>query len=144
MQKTPPAPERDILQIKTSEIFPDPKLLIKRATRAEKLRAAKKMKKCFGTPLKVTPAPACSKYILLSDEVRLRAALMLGYKYVPCEIFEGALKREKFAFSDARILVNSVERAVETSRRAGIDAQFEKTDKDGDISMTVTVHRAHG
>lgn len=142
MQKTPFCAERDVRQIKTGSIFPDPRLLSKKSTRSERARIAARMKKCFGSPLKVAPAPACDQFILLSDEARFRAALSLGLKYVPCEIFESIPKREKFAFSDARILVNSVERAVETSRRAGIDAEIEKSDNNGEIRMSITVRKS--
>jgi|GEM_PF-1650713 len=136
------APERDIRQIRTDKIFPDPRIM-RKISRTEKARVAARVKKCFGAPLKVAPAPACEQFILLSDVERYRAALMLGYKYVPCEIFDGGMKREKFAFSDAKILINTVERAVETSRRAGINAEIESGERDGEYRMTVTVHKNH-
>ena len=134
--------ERDIRQIETKLICPNPRKRPAKHTRAEIRRAAAKMQKCFGAPLRVCPAPACELYMMLSDDVRLAAALSLGYKRVPCEIFdECVVSGAKISVSDPRYLLNSIESLVKTSVRAGIDAECVCSESVLSACAVVTVHK---
>lgn len=133
-------PEREIRQLPIEKICPDPRRTSEKIPKAELRRTAARMRKCFGAPIRVIPAPACDLYMLMADEKRFRAALTLGLKYVPCEIYEqSAVTRAKIALADPRFLVNSIFRLVETSRRAGIDAACVRGDSDGITTVTVKV-----
>ena len=142
MPKAQGAVEREIMQLPVEKLCPDPRKVRARMTRSELRRAAEKMKKCFGEPLPVCPAPASDQYMLLSDETRFRAALMLGYRCVPCEIYdEHIVSGAKFALSDPRFLFNSIEKLVSTSKRAGMDAEIVREDDYASASVVVTVHK---
>ena len=133
-------PEREIRQLPTDKICPDPRRAAEKISKSELRRAAARMKKCFGAPIRVMPAPACELYMLMSDEKRFRAALMLGLKYVPCEIYEeSAVSRAKIALSDPRFLINSIYRLVDTSRRAGIEAACVKAESGAITTLTVKI-----
>lgn len=133
-------PEREIRQLPVDKICPDPRRVAVKISKSELRRAAAHMRKCFGAPIRVSPAPACELYMLMSDEKRFRAALLLGLKYVPCEIYEeSVVSRAKIALSDPRFLINSIFRLVDTSKRAGIDATCERSDNGGTTTVTVTV-----
>ena len=80
--------ETEIKQIPTEDILPDPRKPLGKYTWRELAKLALKIKICFGAPLPVAPAPASNMYILLSDDKKLRAALLLGLNSVPCEIIE--------------------------------------------------------
>ncbi|MBQ0126161.1 MAG: hypothetical protein KBS59_07575 [Clostridiales bacterium] len=132
--------ERDIRQIPVNMICPNPTYQKKKPTRSELRRTCEKIRKCFGEPLKVCAAPAADMYMLTECDERFHAALLLGLKSVPCEIFDSSvLRTEKFAVSDPRFLFNSIERLVQTSSRAGINAScvLEKTDGETVISVKV-------
>lgn len=134
--------EREIRQLPVDAICPDPRHPALKISRSDVKRAAARIKKCFGAPLPVCPAPACDLYILTGDELRFRAALLLGYRSVPCEIFdENVVSVAKFGISDPKFLFNSIERLVSTSSRAGLDVKIEKTESETAASATVTVQK---
>lgn len=133
-------PEREIRQLPTDKICPDPRRTFTKISKSELRRTAAKMKKCFGAPIRVAPAPACELYMLKADETRFRAALLLGLKFVPCEIYEeSVVARAKVALADPRFLINSMIRLVETSRRNGIEAAYIKQDSGGVTTLTVKI-----
>ncbi len=138
-----PQNEREIRQIPVDMICPDPKKLKIKFTKGELRRETEKMKKCFGKPLPVCPAPACDLYMLVSDEIRFRAALTLGLKYVPCEIFdESVVSGAKISLGDPRFLFNSIDRLIQTSKRAGIDAESVSSEDEASASVIITVKKA--
>ncbi len=133
-------PEREIRQLPTDKICPDPRQTPTKISKSELRRTAAKMKKCFGAPIRVSPAPACELYMLKADELRFRAALLLGLKFVPCEIYEeSVVAHAKVALADPRFLINSIVRLVETSRRNGIEAAFVKQESSGVTTLTVKI-----
>lgn len=133
-------PEREIRQIPVDKICPDPRNTFPKASKSELRRAAAKMKKCFGAPIRVAPAPACELYMLKSDETRFRAALQLGLKFIPCEIYDdNVVSRSKIALVDPRFLVNSIMRLVETSRGSGIEAACVKQESGGITTIVVKI-----
>ena len=137
-----PQKEREIMQIPVDMICPDPKKLKIRFATGELRRETEKMKKCFGKPLPVSHAPACDLYMLLSDESRFRAALALGLKRVPCEIFdESVVSGAKMSLGDPRFLFNSIDRLVQTSKRAGIAAESVAYDDETTASVVITVKK---
>lgn len=137
-------PEREIRQLPIDKICPDPRLAAIKISKSELRRTAARMKKCFGAPIRVSPAPACELYMLMSDEKRFRAALTLGLKYVPCEIYdESVVSRVKVSLADPRFLINSIQRLVDTSRRAGIEAACVKAESGGVTTLTIKI-KTHG
>ena len=134
--------ERELKQIPVNMICPDPRKLRVKIPLREIAREAAKIRNCFGAPLPVCEAPACDLYMLLGDEARFRAALFLGLKLVPCEIFDGgAVFGAKTSLGDPRFLFNSIERLVQTSKRAGIDAESVTFDDEASSGVTVTVKK---
>ena len=132
--------ETEIKQIPTEDILPDPRKPLGKYTWRELAKLALKIKICFGAPLPVAPAPASDMYILLSDDKKLRAALLLGLNSVPCEIIErSVINRHKCSLNDPRFLFNSIDRLVDTSKRAGIDANSEYKCVDGITELVITV-----
>ena len=132
--------ETEILQIPTDDILPDPRKPLGEYSWRELAKLALKIKVCFGAPLRVLPAPATDMYILLSDDKKLRAAILLGLSSVPCEIIKGdVFSRQKGSLNDPRFLFNSIDRLVDTSRRSGIDAETEYRHADGVTELVITV-----
>lgn len=129
------------MQIPVDKICPDPRRTT-HFSRSEIRRTASRMQKCFGAPLCVAQAPACDIYMLISDERRFRAALLLGLKFVPCEVYDvHIVSSAKAAVGDPRFLINSIDRLIDTSRRVGIDAKYEKHETSDGLCLTVTVRR---
>lgn len=132
--------ETEILQIPTEDICPDPRKPLGQYSWRELAKLALKIKICFGAPLPVVPAPATDMYILMSDDKKLRAAILLGLNSVPCEIIKGGVvNRHKGSLNDPRFLFNSIDRLVDTSKLSGIDARSEYRHADGAIQLVITV-----
>jgi ParB family chromosome partitioning protein len=49
--------------------------------------------------------------------------------------------RTLYVFKDIRLFINTVTRAVETMRRAGVNASIERKEADGDIQLTIIIPR---
>ena len=64
------------------------------------------------------------------------------------EYIEGQLKKKQtdtkskkrlYIIKDVRLFLNSVDRGMETIRRAGVDARFEREDSDEKITITIQI-----
>jgi ParB family chromosome partitioning protein len=47
--------------------------------------------------------------------------------------------RALYVFKDIRLFLNTVTRAVETMKRSGVNASFDKHEEDGNIRLTIVI-----
>lgn len=89
---------------------------------------------------------------LEGEDARLAALKQIGEKQMTVaaaeEYIEGQLKKKQtdtkskkrlYIIKDVRLFLNSVDRGMETIRRAGVDARFEREDSDEKITITIQI-----
>ena len=52
---------------------------------------------------------------------------------------EGPGKRPVYVIKDVRLFLNSVNRGMETIRRAGVDARYDKQESEETITITIQI-----
>lgn len=52
---------------------------------------------------------------------------------------EGKAKKRLYIIKDVRLFLNTVDRGMETIRRAGVDAQFQREDSEEQITITIQI-----
>ena len=89
---------------------------------------------------------------LEDDEARLAAVKHIGEKqltvaaaeeYIESQLQkkqrEGKGKKPLYIIKDVRLFLNSVDRGMETIRRAGVDARFDRQDSEEEITITIQI-----
>ncbi len=89
---------------------------------------------------------------LEGEEVRMDALRYIGEKqmtvaaaeeYIEAQLQkkqkEGKGKKRLYIIKDVRLFLNSVDRGMETIRRAGVDAQFQRQDSEEKITITIQI-----
>ncbi|MDE7218111.1 MAG: ParB/RepB/Spo0J family partition protein, partial [Oscillospiraceae bacterium] len=89
---------------------------------------------------------------LEGDEAQLAALKHIGEKHLTVaaaeEYIEAQLQKKQqdgkagkklFIIKDVRLFLNSVDRGMETIRRAGVDARFDRQDSDEAITITIQI-----
>ena len=52
---------------------------------------------------------------------------------------EGKEKKRLYIIKDVRLFLNSVDRGMETIRRAGVDARFDRQESEEEITITIQI-----
>ena len=89
---------------------------------------------------------------LEGEDVRLAALRHIGEKkltvaaaeeYIEVQLqkkqMEGKEKKRLFIIKDVRLFLNSVDRGMETIRRAGVDARFDRQESEEEITITIQI-----
>ena len=113
------------------------------------------------------PSPACGELLrkyelterharallrLEDEDARLAALRHIGEKkltvaateeYIEIQLqkkqMEGKEKKRLFIIKDVRLFLNSVDRGMETIRRAGVDARFDRQESEEEITITIQI-----
>jgi ParB family chromosome partitioning protein len=89
---------------------------------------------------------------LEDEDTRLAALRHIGEKkltvaaaeeYIEVQLqkkqMEGKEKKRLFIIKDVRLFLNSVDRGMETIRRAGVDARFDRQESEEEITITIQI-----
>ena len=89
---------------------------------------------------------------LEGEDVRLAALRHIGEKkltvaaseeYIELQLqkkqMEGKEKKRLYIIKDVRLFLNSVDRGMETIRRAGVDARFDRQESEEEITITIQI-----
>ena len=89
---------------------------------------------------------------LEDEDTRLAALRHIGEKkltvaaaeeYIEVQLqkkqMEGKQKKRLFIIKDVRLFLNSVDRGMETIRRAGVDARFDRQESEEEITLTIQI-----
>ena len=89
---------------------------------------------------------------LEDEDARLAALRHIGEKkltvaateeYIEIQLqkkqMEGKEKKRLFIIKDVRLFLNSVDRGMETIRRAGVDARFDRQESEEEITITIQI-----